>query len=198
MDWLRNQMDARGMTQRELASVAGMTEQMFTNVVAGRRKFSAREVDAIRRAFGYTLPEDRPTGIEVVGRVGAGNEVYLVDENEGNGGIYRIARPEWLPAQGIAAAEIQGGSAEPWALPGDIIFWKRNAMAVFQEDIGRPVVAATEDGRVMLKRLASGSERGLWNLASINQSYPTEYDVRLLWAARVLPPLAKDQVVLLP
>lgn len=194
MDWLKTQMNIRGITQRELAAAIGMTEQMFTNVVSGRRMFKAQEVDAIRRRFGYTLPEDRPISIAVVGKVAAGDHLELFDDQAKGHGMYHISRPDWVPARGIAAAQVDGSSAEPWALSGDIIFWRREALAVFEQDLGRPVIAETMDGKIVLKRLGSGSRPGTWSLLSINPTHASLIDVRVKWASRVLPPLSREDV----
>lgn len=59
MQWIDEQLKARGMTRRELASVIpGMTETKMSLVMGKRRKLSADEADAIRRYFGYRLPHD--------------------------------------------------------------------------------------------------------------------------------------------
>jgi transcriptional regulator with XRE-family HTH domain len=195
MAWLKQQMEARGVSQRELAGVVGMTEQMFSNVMNGRRSFKALEVDAIRRFFGFQLPEDAQVPIAVVGRVAAGDHIDLVDDHAKGAGLYSIVRPAWVPVSGYVAAEISGSSAEPWALDGDVIFWSRRALAVLDSDLGRPVVAETEDGRVMLKRLGSGTKPGTWSLLSLNPTHPSLMDVRLSWAARVLPPLRREDVI---
>lgn len=197
MDWLKNEMAELGLTQRELAGRIGMTEQMFTNVMAGRRLFKASEVDQIRRVFGYTLPEDRPRTIAVAGHVGAGDHVQLVDDYAKGAGLYHIKRPEWLPPRGICAAVVDGSSAEPWALEGDIIFWSRDHLGVSQFDLGRPVVAELADGRIMLKRLASGTRPGLWSLLSINPTRQSLHDVELVRAARALAPLPQDHVTVI-
>lgn len=197
MAWIKDQLEIRGLSQKDLALAVGMTPQMFTNVVQGRRVLKAREVDAIRRFFGFELPEERPSTIAVSGKVGAGDEVQLADDYEKGAGMYHVARPPWIPSHGVAAAEIDGASAEPFALSGDIIFWCRTAEMVDVADIGRPVIAALEDGRVMLKRLAHGTAPGHWSLLSINPFFPSHINVRLLWAARVFPPLPKDQVKML-
>lgn len=194
MEWLRNQMSLHGISQRELAGAIGMTEQMFTNVVQGRRMFKSNEVDAIRRHFGFTLPEDMPVSIAVVGRVAAGDHVHLFDDQEKGHGLYQIARPPWVPLSDVAAAEVSGSSAEPWALNGDIIFWQRKATAVFEHDLGRAVIAETAEGKIVLKRLASGTKPDTWSLLSINPTHPNMIDVRLKWAARVLPPLPRDEI----
>ena len=195
MAWLRQQMDAHGVTQRELAGVVGMTEQMFSNVMNGRRSFKAPEVDAIRRYFGYQLPEDMQVPIAVVGKVAAGDHIDLVDNYAKGAGLYSIVRPQWVPVTGYVAAEISGSSAEPWALEGDVIFWSRQALTVLDQDLGRPVVAETDDGKVVLKRLASASKPGTWSLLSLNPLHPNLIDVRIKWAARVLTPLRREDVV---
>ncbi len=197
MDWVKQQIEMKGLTQRALADALGITEQKMSHIFTGRRRVQADEADKIRRFLGYSLPEDRPPTIAVSGRVAAGDHIELVDDYAKGAGMFHIARPEWIPASGVAAAQIDGTSAEPWALSGDIIFWTRHAMAVNDSDLGRPVIAELEDGRVMLKRLASSSKPGLWSLLSINPTHANVMDVKLKWASRVLPPLPFDDVQLL-
>lgn len=194
MEWVRQQLEAKGLTQRALAEALGISEQKMSHVFTGRRGIRADEADKIRRFFGYTLPEDRPTSIAVVGRVAAGDHIELADDFEKGAGLFHIERPAWVPAHGVAAAQIDGRSAEPWALNGDIIFWRRQALAVLPDDLGRPVIAELTDGRVVLKRLASGSKPGTWTLLSLNPIHPSLVDVEVVWASRVLPPLPVEDV----
>jgi hypothetical protein len=194
VNWIREQLAIAGKTQGDLGAAIGLTSVQINKVLQGNRTLKSEEADKIRRFFGFSLPEERPSTIAVAGKVAAGDHLELVDDYARGGGMYHIARPEWIPPSGVVAAEIDGSSAEPWALAGDVIFWSRRALAVYPEDLGRPVVAETEDGRVMLKRLASGSAPGLWSLFSINPMFPNVLNVRLKWAARVLPPLPRDQV----
>lgn len=194
MAWLREQLELRDVTQREAAAAAGMTEQMLSNALNGRRGLKAQELDAIRRKLGYTLPEDQPSTVAIAGRVAAGDHLDLVDDFEKGDGLYHIVRPTWLPPHGVVGAEISGSSAEPWALEGDVIFWSRQAMGVLPDDLGRPVVAKLEDDRVVLKRLFHGTRPGRWTLMSLNPAHPNLVDVEVEWASRVLPPLPRDQV----
>lgn len=194
MIWIKEQLAIHGQTQRELAAAIGLTEVMFSNIITGRRSLKATEASKIRTFFGLTLPEDMPSSIAVVGKVGAGDHIELADNFAKGAGLYHIKRPAWLPPNNIAAAEIEGSSAEPWALSGDIIFWRREAVAVLQEDLGRAVVAELADGTVVLKRLASGGQAGTWSLISINPSHPNLIDVKLKWASRVLAPMAREDV----
>lgn len=194
MDWIRQQLAIAGKTQSDLGAAIGLTGVQVNKVLQGTRGLKVQEADAIRRFFGYELPEERPATVAVTGRVGAGDQVLLADDYAKGAGLFHIQRPSWIPSSGVVSAQIEGSSAEPWALSGDIIFWRRNAMAVLTEDLGRPVVAELEDGRVMLKRLASGTEPGAWSLLSISPTHPNLMNVRLKWAARVFPPLPKDEV----
>lgn len=194
MAWLREQLELRELTQREVAAAAGMTEQMLSNALNGRRGLRAQELDAIRRKLGFTLPEDQPSTVAIAGRVAAGDHLDLVDDFEKGDGLYHILRPGWLASHGVVGAEISGSSAEPWALEGDLIFWRRHAMGVLSEDVGRPVVAQLASGRIVLKRLLHGSRPGLWTLMSLNPAHPNLVDVEVEWASRVLPPLPRDQV----
>lgn len=193
VEWIREQLDIRSLTQAELAHGIGLTAVQVNKILSGYRQLKAGEADRIRRFFGFILPEDRKSTIAVSGKVGAGDQVELVDDYEKGAGLFHIVRPDWIPGRNVAAAQIDGSSAEPWALNGDIVFWSRTAIAVFEEDLGRPVVAELADGRVMLKRLANGSKPGLWSLLSLNPTHPNIIDTRLVWASRVMAPMPIDQ-----
>lgn len=59
MQWIDEELRARDMPRRRLAeAIPGMTETKLSLVMSGRRKLSADEADAIRRFFGYRLPDD--------------------------------------------------------------------------------------------------------------------------------------------
>ena len=196
MDWIRQQMEIKGVSQRELGYAIGLSDAKISNVLRGARQLKANEADGIRRFFGFHLPEDRNPTIAVIGKVGAGDHIQMADDYEKGAGLYIIERPEWLPDHNVGAAEIDGGSAEPFALNGDIVFWRRDAITVHPEDLGRPVVAETGGGAVVLKRLASGSRPGTWSLLSLNPTHPNIHDVYVRWASRVLAPLPKDQATI--
>lgn len=194
LGWIRQQMEIKGVSQRELGSAIGLSDSKISLVLKGDRQLKASEADGIRRFFGFSLPEDIKPIIAVVGRIGAGDHVALADDYIKDAGMYEIERPQWLPNNNVVAGEIDGSSAEPWALAGDIVFWRREALGVLIEDLGRPVVAALSDGRVVLKKLASGSSKGLWSLMSINPTHENIFDVKVLWASRVLATLPRHQI----
>lgn len=65
LNWLRSELATKGISQRELAQRVGLTESQVSKVMSGDRTLKADEADAIRRALGYTLPEDlKPGSVE--------------------------------------------------------------------------------------------------------------------------------------
>ena len=60
MEWINQQLEARGMNRRMLADAIGLTEVQLSKVMGGSRRLTADEADAIRRFFGYRLPDDPP------------------------------------------------------------------------------------------------------------------------------------------
>ncbi|MBL3580636.1 helix-turn-helix transcriptional regulator [Rhodovulum visakhapatnamense] len=56
--WIDEQLEAHGMSRRELAARIGLTEAQMSKVMGGSRKLSADEADAIRRVFGYSTPDN--------------------------------------------------------------------------------------------------------------------------------------------
>lgn len=61
MDWIDEQLRARGINRRELADAIGFTEVQMSKTMNGHRRLTADEADAIRRFFGYRLPDDPPS-----------------------------------------------------------------------------------------------------------------------------------------
>lgn len=192
MNWLRKQMELRGLNQREVADWAGMTEQMFTNVVQGRRIFKAAEVDAIRRKFGFRLPEDNPPSVTVKFVLSCKDEIvdrYLNSKEP----YFEVARPQWIPNTEVCAAEIRGDTAEPMALHGDILFWEPPSSIIPQSSIARPAVVKIKGGPICFKILTTGRSPYEWNLISLNPRHKNIFDVEVDWVSRALVPLHRDE-----
>lgn len=61
MQWIDEQLEKKGLPRRALSdAIPGMTPVKVSLVMSGKRKLSADEADAIRRFFGYRLPDDPP------------------------------------------------------------------------------------------------------------------------------------------
>jgi hypothetical protein len=61
VQWIDEQLEKKGLPRRALSdAIPGMTPVKVSLVMSGKRKLSADEADAIRRFFGYRLPDDPP------------------------------------------------------------------------------------------------------------------------------------------
>ena len=123
--------------------------------------------------------------ISIAGKVGAGATVPVFDAYEKGDGP-QVEAPPGLPAHGIVAVEVEGDSMEPIYSAGDLLFYTRDAADGVPDDvIGHRCVCEDEDGNGWVKQVRLGSEKGRYNLVSLNPSATNQHDVRLKWAARV-------------
>ncbi len=59
LDWVRDELSARGMTQRALGKAVGLDEATISKTLRGTRQLTATELVAMLRLFGYPTPWDR-------------------------------------------------------------------------------------------------------------------------------------------
>lgn len=166
-----------------------MDRSKVNKMVLGKRGLTADEMIAIADICGVPIPgtEAQARPVAVVGRVGAGAKVPLVDAFEKGDGLHHVRRPPQVPAHDVVAVEVQGDSMAPMYQPGHVLFFRRSAPdAVLDTDIGRPCVIEDEQGDAWVKLLKRGSAPGLWHLISLNPSADSAWDVRIKWAARVI------------
>lgn len=64
MEWLKSEMQARGLKGRHVGEAIGLTDGQMSLVLSGRRKLSAKEADDIRRFLGYTVPDDTASDLD--------------------------------------------------------------------------------------------------------------------------------------
>ena len=63
LGWIDEQLSARGLPRRALAdAIPTLNETKLSRVMAGERRITVEEADAIRRFFGYRLPDDPSDG----------------------------------------------------------------------------------------------------------------------------------------
>ncbi|WP_349380798.1 helix-turn-helix transcriptional regulator [Paracoccus sp. (in: a-proteobacteria)] len=65
MEWLKEQLEQRGLTQAAAGDAIGLSESKMSKVMNGSRKLSADEADGLRRFLGYYLPDDPRDAPEV-------------------------------------------------------------------------------------------------------------------------------------
>ena len=64
MEWLKAEMAARGLKNRDIGNAIGLDDGQISRVLSGGRKLSATEADKIRRFLGYTLPDDEANELD--------------------------------------------------------------------------------------------------------------------------------------
>ena len=201
--WINDALDRSGLSQAALAEALEarlripMDRSKVNKMVLGKRGLSADEMIAIADICGVGLPGlgIKPAPVAVVGRVGAGASVPLVDAFEKGDGLYHVARPPQLPNNGVVAVEVEGDSMAPMYQPGHVLFFRRVADGgVLESDIGKPCIVEDAEHHAWVKLLKRGSAPGLWNLISLNPSAESAWDVSILWAARVLMALPGDLI----
>lgn len=130
-------------------------------------------------AYGLGSPDGGRTTVPVVGYVGAGAEAHLF--SEGQGPFDLVEAPEGSTDTTVAV-EIRGESLgsffDRW-----LVFYDDVRDPVTTDLIGKICVCGLPDGRVLIKKLARGQQKGLYTLHS--QFEPPIYDVGVLWAAKV-------------
>lgn len=131
-------------------------------------------LDLYERVIGE--PEHRERAVHLAGYVGAGQAVYQFDEGAAG---YVEAPPSATPE--TVAVEVRGESMFPLYEDGTILYYSKQLPP--EEMLGRRCILRLDDGRVLVKTLRRGSERGLWTLASINA--PDIEDVSVQWAAPI-------------
>lgn len=120
--------------------------------------------------------------IRVVGYIGAGSEVFPVDDHAQGGGLDEVEPPPGIDFPCVAA-RIRGNSMYPFE-DGWLVFWTRDHEGVPEGCVGKLCVVKVQDGPTYLKRLRRGSTPHHFTLESHNA--PPIENVVLEWAALVL------------
>lgn len=204
---LEHALTKTGRSLRSVAIDAGVSYEQLKNLKQGKaQRTNVDDAMKVAAAFGVTL-DDLYAGklsgvspvIPVLGRVGAGAKVPLIDTDEAIGGMFRVNAPSQLlrraPASQFAAVEVEGDSMAPLYQPGDILFYSRATHeGILDEDIGRPCVVECQDGNAWLKQVKRGDEPGLFHLISLNPTGDNMHNSRIKWASRVILALPDDMV----
>ncbi len=190
MDWITEELRARGMTQRDLAKRLGMTEQMFTNVKKGRRRLSASEVDAIRKVFfDFDAPEegvapgsgDRAPLPSKTGEIavpiysatasagdGASLEAYdLIEEHMSFPPGYLREITSTAPRH-LAIIRTKGDSMVPTIAEDDLVMVDTTKTDLSFDGV---FVIRDDGASLLVKRIGRGTRRGHVTVYSDNERY---------------------------
>jgi transcriptional regulator with XRE-family HTH domain len=116
-------------------------------------------------------------GVAVQGQVGAGAQIFPLDED-----CFELIEPSFEVDEGVIAFVVRGDSMWPQYVDGDYILAK--PVDEIQLVLHRRAVVTLEDGRRLLKTVEPGRDDGFWTLSSHNS--PPIPDVVIVAAARVV------------
>lgn len=166
-------MDARGISQEEVAEHMGVSQSAVSTWVRGEKLPRMDKIDALADYFGVKrsdlmdeskTKQSRIRLVPVLGIVAAGEPIY-VDENIDD---YIDIQTSWDGE--YFGLTITGTSMEPRMLPGDIVVVRR------QDDVDDGSVAVViEDGENATVKRVYKSEAGITLVANNPSVYPTRF-----------------------
>lgn len=175
LTWIEEGLKQPGKTQIGLASALGRAPSMVTDLLKGRRRLKADEVDRIAAYLDVVPPRSLPTEVEIIGIAGAG-PFGEVDFSSSQGGLGTAAAQPGA-TDSTKAVEVRGTSMRPFANDGWLVYYEEDARQPIQSNmIGMPCVCWLADGRVLIKTpFPAGNNT--YNLESYNPAIETIRDV---------------------
>lgn len=175
--------EAKGWSQMELAAAVGTTGQQIGRLESGKRELTISWMQRLAPALGVEIPEllapDRPT-VPLVGLVGAGAEIFSIDDHAKGGGLEEVERPQGA-SRSTVAVRVRGDSMKPAYRNGDLLYYDRQANGDLSHLLGVDCVVKLSDGRCFVKELRQ--TKGNYWLYSHNGDHLM--DVEIDWAAKV-------------
>lgn len=187
--WQQRQDDGRSPT--EVARDFGWTVSTYLGYENGDKDRKPRlpMLKRIARAYGVRWewllsnegsPTARPLLAPVLGYVGAGGQIFPMDDFAQGEALDEVEMPQ--PSPNAVAVIVRGDSMYPRYFDGELIFYDDREMPP-KELIGRECVVKLKNGQMLLKRLRRGSRANRFNLESWNANPLEDQDVE--WAAPV-------------
>lgn len=175
-----------GLTLEQVAKAAGTTNQMIGLLERGQRRLTTEWMERIAPVLGVSpadlmeLPERM---VPVVGYVGAGAEIYTIDDHMKGAGMDLISAPPQGATGTMVALVVRGDSMSPAYEDGDIIYYDQVAIGDIAHLIGKRVIIRLRDGRTFIKKLRRNADGKYW-LHSHNAEPILDPDIE--WCAKVI------------
>lgn len=170
-----------GLTLVELSERAGMSRSLLTEFELGTKNPNTKRLGTLAEALGVSaadLLESRKT-VSVVGYVGAGAEIYAIDDHEKGGGIDEVPAPPGAGSSAVAVV-VRGDSMWPKFEDGDVLIYHERKPPA--DLINKTCVVELEDGRTLVKKIRRGAED---SFTLVSHNAQDIEDVYVRWAARV-------------
>lgn len=183
---IRHWRKQRGLLQKHLAEHLGITIAQVSRLEKGDRQLKMAEATRLAGflnvPLGALLDAGAQVSVPVVGYVGAGAEVFPLDDLPESEGMRRVNCPPNLDPRKTVAVEIRGDSMAPIG-DGWLAFYTRDPEHGPSDVLGHLCICKLTDGRTLLKRIKRGYSEGRYNLLSTNAEMIE--DAELEWAAPV-------------
>lgn len=150
------------ISQKQLAEKVGCSQADIQRIEAGsvsNSKYLAKILNALH------LSDTTTALVPVVGYVGAGSEIFPIDDHMKGDGIDQIPAPPGM-VNGIAVI-VRGQSMTPKYDDGEVLFIEKTVYSI-DSLIGENCYIQLPDGRCYVKKLQYGSRPGLYSLISYN------------------------------
>lgn len=176
----------RGLSQEDLAAEVGISVSQISRYESGKRDMRLKEAVALARYLKVPIAAiaEMPV-VPLVGFVGAGSEMaYFADAHSPDEFVK-------MPPNGTedtVAVEIRGDSLGS-AFVGWCAYYDERREPPTDDLLGELCVVGLHDGRVLVKKIVQGRQRGRYDLWSPNAE--PLLDEAVEWAARVTALLPK-------
>lgn len=185
--WLVKGLKKPGKTNTELARRLGIPQPRVAEMKRGNRAIKTTEVAIISDYIGEPvpieiLPQPAAQQVPVVGYVGAGAEIFSVDDHAKGAGMDYVDAPPGEISKSAVALVVRGDSMIPVFEAGDIIYYDRQDNGDLSHLIGKNCVVRLKDGRTFVKKLQHSN--GSYWLHSHNADPIIAPEIE--WAGRVL------------
>lgn len=187
IEWLRHGLEKPGKTNTALAAALGLPQSRVAEMKSGRRSIKTSELKVISDYIEEPVPPSILSNslrrkVTVVGMVGAGAEIFSIDDHMKGAGLDEVDVPPNGASDTTVAVILRGDSMEPAYSNGDIVYYDRVETGDLANLNGRTCVVRLSDGRTFIKRLFKSN--GTYVLQSHNAEPIVVASVE--WAARVL------------
>jgi SOS-response transcriptional repressor LexA len=183
---IRFWMDRRHLARKTWSREANVNETAIRDILDRHKSPRWDTIEKLAAALDldtleFLRCEERP-GVPVVGRIGAGEAIYPIDDHVKGDGLEHIPAPPGLERS--VAADVRGDSMFPVYWDGDRVFMERMQDGVPDSAIGQECVVQVHEGPALIKLVRRSASKSLFDLFSYNA--PTQEAQRLDWASPVL------------